>query len=100
MLDATPLREANAIKGVHGKWPGLRNDQLFDGADVAVTTDYRRVLSEILINRMGNDAIDQIFPGYTGYKPLGVVVPGQEALKLFKNGFESGNTGAWDEVVA
>ena len=55
----------NTVRGVHDNWPGLRNDQLYDGADVAVTTDYRRVLSEILINRMGNDAIDQVLASCT-----------------------------------
>ena len=63
----------NAVKGVHGSWPGLANHQLFDGADLEVTTDYRRVLSEILIRRMGNNRIGEIFPDYTGYSPLGVV---------------------------
>jgi hypothetical protein len=90
----------NTVRGVHGNWPGLRHDQLYDGADVAVTTDYRRVLSEILINRMGNDAIDQVFPGYTGYKPLGVVAPGEEALQLFNDGFEKGDASAWNEEFA
>jgi len=59
--------------GVYGDWPGLRDDQLYDGADLAVTTDYRRVLSEILIRRMGNPHLGIIFPGYTDYAPLGVV---------------------------
>ena len=56
--------------GVHGVWPGLRNDQLYDGADLAVTTDYRRVLSEIIVRRLGNNRLDQVFPGYNNYAPL------------------------------
>jgi hypothetical protein len=40
---------------------------------VPVTTDYRRVMSEILIRRMGNANLSQVFPGYTGYAPLGIV---------------------------
>ncbi len=59
--------------GLYGHWPGLRNDQLYDGADLAVTTDYRRVLSEILIRRYGNPNLGIIFPGYKDYSPLGVV---------------------------
>ncbi len=59
--------------GVHGDWPGLAPEQLYDGADLAITTDYRRVLSEIAIRRFANPAISTIFPGYQGYSPLGVV---------------------------
>ena len=33
---------------VYGKWPGLEPEQLFEGRDLAVTTDYRDVLSEIV----------------------------------------------------
>ena len=51
------VMSGNAIGGVHGSWPGLSNEQLFDGADLEVTTDYRRVLSEILIRRMCNNQI-------------------------------------------
>ena len=58
---------------VYGDWPGLHTDQLYQRADLAITTDYRRVLSEILIRRLGNPHLDVIFPGYTGYEPLGVV---------------------------
>lgn len=59
--------------GVYGTWPGLAPEQLYDGADLAITTDYRRVLSEIAIRRFANPAISTIFPGYQGYTPLGVV---------------------------
>ena len=62
--------------GLHGTWPGLAPDQLYDGSDVAVTTDYRRVLSEILIRRLGNPHLSTVFPGYAGYAPLGVVAGG------------------------
>ena len=89
----------NATGGVHGTWPGLSNEQLFDGADLEVTTDYRQVLSEILIRRMGNPNIGQIFPGYTGYTPLGVVngvdIPPVTGPGIFNDGFESGTMGAW-----
>jgi hypothetical protein len=58
---------------VFGDWPGLGSGQLYDGADLAVTTDYRQVLSEILIRRLGNPNLPYIFPGYFGYQPLGIV---------------------------
>jgi uncharacterized protein (DUF1501 family) len=58
---------------VFGAWPGLHNDQLYDHADLAVTTDYRQVLSELLIKRLGNPNIENIFPGFSGkYNPLGI----------------------------
>ena len=61
--------------GLYGTWPGLNNNQLFEGADLATTTDYRQVLSEILNVRMENPNIDVVFPGYTGYTPLGIAQP-------------------------
>lgn len=58
---------------VYGKWPGLNNDQLYDHADLAVTTDYRQVLSELLSTRLGNSNIESVFPGFSGnYDPLGL----------------------------
>jgi hypothetical protein len=59
--------------GIYGGWPGLSNEQLYDGRDLAITTDYRRVLSEILIRRLQNPKIGQVFPGYTGYEPMDIV---------------------------
>jgi uncharacterized protein (DUF1501 family) len=63
----------SVIGGVHGVFPGLAPEQLYDGADVAVTTDYRRVLSDIVVRRFANPYLSQVFPGYAGYVPLGVV---------------------------
>ena len=89
----------NAIGGLHGSWPGLSPGQLVDGTDLAVTTDYRRVLSEILIRRSCNPNLGAIFPGYTGYSPLGIVQGPDLAPiygeALFSDGFESGNVSAW-----
>lgn len=61
--------------GLYGTWPGLDRDagQLYDNADLAVTTDYRQVLSEILIRRHENPNLGTIFPGFTNYAPLGLV---------------------------
>jgi uncharacterized protein (DUF1501 family) len=58
---------------VFGNWPGLNNDQLYDHADLAVTTDYRQVLGELLAKRMNNTNIESVFPGFSGnYNPLGI----------------------------
>lgn len=87
----------NALGGLKGSWPGLAAGQLANG-DVAVTTDFRRVLSEILIRRLGNPNLSTIFPGYTGYSPLGVVAGTDlppDSQPIFSDGFESGGTGGW-----
>jgi uncharacterized protein (DUF1501 family) len=54
---------------VHGEWPGMREGQLMGPGDLAVTTDYRDVLSEILTKRLNNPAIDHIFPEYQPRMP-------------------------------
>ena len=56
---------------VHGQWPGLEAEQLVGPGDLAVTTDYRDVLGEILQKRLNNDAIREVFPGYLS-RPVGV----------------------------
>ena len=100
--NAMLVLSGNAIGGVHGGWPGLAPGELFDSADLAVTTDFRRVLSEVLIRRMGNNHLGFVFPEYTGYTPLGIVTgtdlaPDYSATGdgLFADSFESGNTGMW-----
>jgi uncharacterized protein (DUF1501 family) len=58
---------------VFGEWPGLHTDQLYDRADLAIRTDYRRVLSEILIRRLGNPHLGAVFPGYADYHTIDIV---------------------------
>lgn len=88
--------------GVYASWPGLAPEQLYDNADLAVTTDFRRVLSEILIRRLGNPNLGQIFPGYSGYSPLGVVQGTDLAPvfggAIFRDDFESGGLTGWTAV--
>lgn len=85
----------NVNPGVHGVFPGLAPEQLYQGDDVAVTTDFRRILSEILIRRMGNPYLGYVFPGYTDYAPLGVVQGADlepdlgEPQMIFNSSFES-----------
>ena len=85
--------------GIHGQFPGLHPDAREDGTDVAVTTDYRQVLAEILIRRQGNARLGQIFPSYYGYSPLGVVqgvdLPIDDPSTLFSDDFESGAVNRW-----
>lgn len=58
---------------VYGKWPGLEKEQLFEGRDLAVTTDYRSVLSELVRGHLGQKDLSQVFPGFTPADPLGLL---------------------------
>ncbi|MTJ83768.1 MAG: DUF1501 domain-containing protein [Telmatospirillum sp.] len=59
---------------IYGRWPGLSSAQLDNGVDLAVTTDYRRVLAEVLNVRYGaGAALPRIFPGLPAGAPLGIV---------------------------
>jgi uncharacterized protein (DUF1501 family) len=54
------------VKGgrVYGPWPGLEQPQLYEGRDLAVTTDFRRVLGEAVAKHLGNSRLEQVFPGF------------------------------------
>jgi len=54
------------VKGgkVHGKWPGLEQEQLYEGRDLALTTDFRSVFAEVVQHHLGARALDRIFPGF------------------------------------
>jgi len=54
------------VKGgkVHGKWPGLANEQLYEGRDLALTTDFRSVFSEVTARHLGATKLEGIFPGF------------------------------------
>lgn len=49
---------------VHGAWKGLQPDNLFEHMDLAVTTDYRDVLGEVLFKRLKNPNLADVFPNY------------------------------------
>jgi uncharacterized protein (DUF1501 family) len=51
---------------VYGRWPGLDQSQLYEGRDLAVTTDFRLVLSEVVERYLGNKDVKDVFPGYEG----------------------------------
>ncbi|MGH9420756.1 MAG: DUF1501 domain-containing protein, partial [Thermoanaerobaculia bacterium] len=55
------------VKGgkVHGKWPGLADEQLYEGRDLALTTDFRSVFSEVTARHLGATKLDKIFPGFS-----------------------------------
>lgn len=56
----------------YGRWPGLDGDNLYQRADLAVATDYRLVLSEILSKRLGERRLSEVFPDFAGGEPLGL----------------------------
>jgi uncharacterized protein (DUF1501 family) len=58
---------------VYGKWPGLEKEQLFEGRDLAVTTDYRAVLGELIRGHLGQKDLGAVFPGYQPADPLGLL---------------------------
>jgi uncharacterized protein (DUF1501 family) len=49
---------------VYGKWPGLKPGQLFEGRDLALTTDFRDVFAEVLVRHLGARHTASIFPGF------------------------------------
>ena len=51
---------------IHGRWPGLSDDQLFEGRDLAVTTDLRAVLAAAARAQLGATDVGALFPGYSG----------------------------------
>jgi uncharacterized protein (DUF1501 family) len=67
------LLAGGGVKGgqYYGSWPGLGSGKLVDG-DLAVTTDYRNVLGEVVTKRLGR-SVSAVFPGLS-YSPLGVLV--------------------------
>jgi uncharacterized protein (DUF1501 family) len=49
---------------VHGKWPGLEPEQLYEGRDLALTTDFRSVFAEVVSHHLGARELDRVFPGF------------------------------------
>lgn len=49
---------------VYGRWPGLDQSQLYEGRDLALTTDFRQVIGEAVVRHMGNKNLPAVFPGY------------------------------------
>lgn len=53
------------VKGgkVYGEWPGLADHQLYEGRDLKITTDFRRVLAEAAWKSLGSRRLEAVFPG-------------------------------------
>lgn len=64
-----------AVKGqrVVGRWPGLAPEQLYEGRDLTLTTDFRAVFAEVASRHLGATKLDALFPGYTPAAMPGVL---------------------------
>ena len=51
---------------VYGRWPGLEEEQLNEGRDLALTTDFRTVLGELVARHLGSTDLQKVFPGFNG----------------------------------
>ncbi len=49
---------------VYGDWPGMETEQLYEGRDLNLTTDFRDVLGELVLRHLGNPNLKSVFPGY------------------------------------
>jgi uncharacterized protein (DUF1501 family) len=49
---------------VYGHWPGLQPEQLFEGRDLAVTTDFRHLFAEVAARHLGIPPSAPLFPGF------------------------------------
>ena len=58
---------------VHGRGPGLDPEQLNEGRDLALTTDFRTVFAEVAQGHLGATARERIFPGFEGSDRLGLL---------------------------
>lgn len=64
-----------AVRGgkVYGDWPGLQPEQLYQERDLALTTDFRDVLGELVSKHLGNRNLKSVFPGYQSPKFRGLL---------------------------
>jgi uncharacterized protein (DUF1501 family) len=58
---------------VHGRWPGLAPEVLYEGRDLALTTDYRTVCTEVITRHLGQRDMTKIFPNFRAVAPLGLI---------------------------
>ncbi len=56
----------SSVKGgkIYADWKGLKTSELFEGRDLAVTTDFRDVFAEIAYKHLGVKNLDRVFPNY------------------------------------
>ncbi len=59
---------------VHGAWPGLEASALYEGRDVAITTDFRQVLAGVLERHMllSDTQLADVLPQFSGPASAGL----------------------------
>src|SRR5213076_1878091 len=60
-------------KKVYGTWPGLEPEQLYEGRDLALTTDFRTVFAEVASKHLGATKMESVFPGFQAKSGLGIL---------------------------
>lgn len=58
---------------VYGRWPGLAPEQLYEGRDLALTTDFRDLFAEVATAHLGAARTDTLFPGHVPAGHLGLL---------------------------
>ncbi|MDO8793460.1 MAG: hypothetical protein Q7J25_02460, partial [Vicinamibacterales bacterium] len=65
------------VKGghVYGRWPGLKDSQRFEGRDLAVTTDFRDVFTDVIAKHLGAPpaTLARVFPGFTPTRAMDII---------------------------
>ncbi|MEH1960815.1 MAG: DUF1501 domain-containing protein [Nostoc sp.] len=61
---------------VYGEWPGLSTAQLYQGRDLAITTDFRDVISAVLLDHLHlNEAkLNQVLSNYASTQKVALIV--------------------------
>lgn len=71
---------------VYGTFPGVADDDLYLNTDLKMTTDFRKVLGDIVVNFLKNPNVDYVFPGYAYSESNTFGLAG--GTELFGDGFE------------
>ena len=58
---------------IYGRWPGLSREQRHEGRDLAITTDFRSVFTEVVRGHLGLRDTSRVFPGFKPEPPLGLL---------------------------
>jgi uncharacterized protein (DUF1501 family) len=64
-----------AVRGgkVHGRWPGLAPEVLYEGRDLDLTTDFRAVCGEVITRHLGHQDLTKTFPNFRAPALLGII---------------------------
>lgn len=67
---------------VYGDWPGLAKDALYGPGDLAITTDFRDVLGEIVQECLGDSNFVDVFPKYNTFRFRGLARDNSSSLQM------------------